>query len=290
MLTAVLKSMRPHQWVKNVFVAGPVIFAGRVGDRGADLRVAAAFVSFCLLSSAVYQLNDLLDIEKDRAHPLKRHRPIASGALPMPAARALAGLLAVGALLLAWWLGPWFAATAVGYLLLNVAYSLWLKKIAFVDVACISLGFLLRVLAGAFAVPVPPSRWLLLCTLLLSALLAFGKRAHELRLGADTGHPHRPVLGDYDPRVLRRLLAVLGIATTATYAAYTWSEHAGQLFGNRRLLVTVPFVAFAVYRFTRIVDRHTEESPTDSMLHDLPFVANLVLYAIAVLGILFLAR
>jgi 4-hydroxybenzoate polyprenyltransferase len=289
MLTAILKSVRPHQWVKNLFVAAPVVFARRAGDPQAILHAAAAFASFCFLSSAVYQLNDLVDIEKDRAHPLKRRRPIASGALPVPAARALAGGLTLGALLIALPLGAPFVAIALGYLGLNIAYSLWLKKVAFVDVGCICLGFVLRVLGGAFAVPVPPSRWLLVCTLVLSALLAFGKRAHELHRGGDAPHEHREVLGDYSPRVLSGLLAVFGLATVVTYFFWARSQHATLLFGTERLVLTVPFVAFAVYRFVRIVGRHTDESPTDAMLHDIPFVANLCLYAVAVLGILYLA-
>jgi decaprenyl-phosphate phosphoribosyltransferase len=291
MLKAVLKAIRPHQWVKNLFVAAPVVFARRMGNPRADVRMAAAFGIFCLLSSAVYLVNDLVDLEKDRAHPIKRRRPIASGALKPRVARVLAAVLAVGALLAASLLGVAFLATAVGYLALNAAYSLALKKIAFVDVSCLSLGFLLRVLGGAVAIPVPPSRWLLACTLLLSALLGFGKRAHELRIGGETGHHHRDVLGDYDPDVLRVLLVLLGLATTATYLAYTHSAHAGQVFGGIRLIFTVPFVAFGVYRFISIVSRQAEaESPTDSMLHDPPFVVNLFLYALAVVAILYLGR
>jgi decaprenyl-phosphate phosphoribosyltransferase len=290
MLTAILKSVRPHQWVKNLFVAAPVVFAGRAGDPQAILHAAGAFASFCFLSSAVYQLNDLVDIEKDRAHPLKRRRPIASGALPVPAARALAGGLTLGALLIAGLLGASFVAIALGYLGLNIAYSLWLKRVAFVDVGCICVGFVLRVLGGAFAIPVPPSRWLLVCTLVLSALLAFGKRAHELHRGGDAPHQHREVLGDYSPRALSGLLAIFGLATVVTYFFYTRSQHASFLFRTERLVFTVPFVAFAVYRFIRIVGRHTDESPTDAMLHDIPFVTNLGLYGIAVLGILYLAR
>src|SRR5262245_56343697 len=176
MLGSILKAVRPHQWVKNLFVAAPVVFAKRIGDTHSDLRAAAAFAAFCLLSSAVYLVNDLVDIEKDRAHPIKRNRPIASGALKPEVARALAGLFAVAALGAGLALGWAFALTATGYLALNAVYTFWLKRVAFVDVACISIGFLLRVLAGAFAIGVPPSRWLLVCTLLLSSLLGFGKR------------------------------------------------------------------------------------------------------------------
>ena len=238
MLGSILKAVRPHQWVKNIFVAAPVVFAKRIGDLHSDLRAGAAFAAFCLLSSAVYLVNDLVDIEKDREHPTKRHRPIAAGKLKPQFARALAGLFAVAALGSGLALGWSFALTAAGYLALNAAYTFRLKRIAFVDVACISIGFLLRVLAGAFALDVPPSRWLLVCTLLLSALLGFGKRSHELRIGGEGGHKHREVLGDYNPDVLRVLLWVLGIATTLAYLAYTRTRHTNDLFGGGQLVFT----------------------------------------------------
>ena len=286
MLGSILKAVRPHQWVKNIFVAAPVVFAKRMGDLHSDLRAGAAFAAFCLLTSAVYLVNDLVDIEKDREHPTKRHRPIAAGKLKPQFARALAGLFAVAALGSGLALGWSFALTATGYLALNVAYSFRLKRIAFVDVACISIGFLLRVLAGAFALDVPPSRWLLVCTLLLSALLGFGKRAHELRIGGEGGHKHREVLGDYDADVLRVLLWVLGVATMLAYLIYTRTQHTNDLFGGGQLVFTVPFAAFGIYRFIRIVNRtDTADSPTDSMLHDPAFVVNLVLYAAAVIAI-----
>ena len=287
-----VKSMRPHQWVKNLFVAAPLVFARLLADRHAALRTAAAFGIFCLLSSAVYLINDLVDIDKDRAHPVKCRRPIASGALSPDAARALAALLGLGALLGATQLGPGpgFAGTAVAYLILNLSYSLWLKKVAFVDVACLSAGFLLRVLAGAFAIPVPASRWLLVCTLLLSALLGFGKRAHELRVSGESGRAQRDVLGRYHLPTLRRLMGVLGVLTTVTYLVYTRSMHAREVF-NVELIWTVPFVAFGIFRFNWIVGRKADaESPTDSMLRDPLFVANLVAYGVAVVLFLHAGR
>jgi decaprenyl-phosphate phosphoribosyltransferase len=289
MLRAVVKSLRPHQWVKNLFVGAPLVFARLIGDHAAAGRAAAAVASFCLLSSAVYVINDIVDLEKDRAHPTKRRRPLASGALSVRAGRILAVMLAAAALAIAVLLGRAFAVTAVAYLLLNFGYSVTLKKYAFVDVGCISMGFLLRVLGGAVAIDVPTSRWLLACTLLLSALLGFGKRAHELRVAGDTGHAQREVLGRYDPVILRRLLVVLGVLTTATYLAYTRSERALGMFVSGRLIWTVPFVAFGVFRFVWITVRQSSaDSPTDSMLRDPAFVTNLALYVASVLGILYL--
>jgi len=289
MLWSILKAVRPHQWVKNLFVAAPVVFAKRLGDPSSGLRAAAAFGAFCLLTSAVYLVNDLVDLEKDRAHPTKRHRPIASGKLKPEVARVLAALFALAAVGSGLVLGVPFALTAVGYLALNAAYSLRIKRIAFVDVACISVGFLLRVLAGALAIGVPASRWLLLCTLLLSALLGFGKRAHELRIGGEGGHKHREVLSDYDPDVLKWLLIALGVVTPAAYLMYTRTAGA-MVFGNGWLVLTVPFAAFGIYRFVRIVNRTDRaESPTDSMLRDPWLVVNLVLYAVVVVAIVIAA-
>ena len=290
MLRAIVKSLRPHQWVKNLFVAAPLVFARRIGDGQAALRTAVALAIFCLLSSAVYLVNDLADLEKDRAHPVKRLRPLASGALSPALGRALAAGLALGALGAGALLAPAFFVVGLGYLLLNLAYSGGLKRLAFVDVACLSLCYLLRVLGGAVAIPVAASRWLLACTLLLSALLGFGKRAHELRVAGDSGRAQREALGGYRLGVLQRLLASLGLLTTITYLAYTRSPHARELFRTGRLAWTVPFVAFGVFRFISLASRRTDaESPTDSMLRDLPFVANLVLYAVAVLVILYVA-
>ena len=292
MIGAAVKSMRPRQWVKNIFVAGPLVFARLVGDPRALLRTAAAFGIFCVLSSTVYLINDLVDLEKDRAHPVKRRRPIAAGALSPDAARALAAALGLLALAGATLLGPGvgFAGTAAAYLTLNLAYSLWLKKVAFVDVACLSAFFLMRVLAGAFAIPVPASRWLLVCTLLLSALLGFGKRAHELRVSGESARAQRDVLGRYELPTLRRLMSVLGVLTTVTYLVYTQSMHARELF-HVDLVWTVPFVAFGIFRFLWITGRKADaESPTDSMLRDVPFVVNLLLYAASVLGLLYVAH
>jgi decaprenyl-phosphate phosphoribosyltransferase len=290
MLSAIIKSARPHQWVKNVFVVAPAVFAQRLADAHADLRTAAAFGIFCFLSSAVYFANDLVDREKDRQHPTKCRRPIASGALPVGLARGIAVGLALGALLGAFALSPMFGIVALSYLALNAVYSLVLKRIAFVDVACLSLFYLLRVWGGAVAIPVPPSKWLLACTLLLSAMLGFGKRAHELRVSGEDSRKHREVLGSYDPGVLQILLIGLGVATTLTYLAYTRSPHALAVFRTGRLVFTVPFVAFGVWRFIWIAQRRTDaDSPTDSMLRDPPFIVTLALYAAVALAILYFA-
>jgi decaprenyl-phosphate phosphoribosyltransferase len=285
-MVPLLKTARPYQWVKNLFVAAPLIFARRFDDQTAVVHAGIAVAAFCLLSSAVYFINDIVDVEKDRAHPAKRNRPIASGAVSLPTARIAALVAALGGLAVGGYLAWQVAAVGLGYLILNLAYSFALKRVAFVDVGCISLGFLLRVLGGAFAIGSPPSRWLLACTALLSLLLGFGKRAHELRVSGEKGTIQREVLGAYRPRVLRMLLPVLALLTTVTYGAYTQSSHALAMFGTRGLIVTVPFVAFGIFRFLGITRRRLDaESPTDSMLRDRAFVLNLVLYAVVILFI-----
>jgi len=284
-----LRALRPHQWVKNLFVVAPLVFARRIDDIEAALRTAAAVLTFCMVSSAVYLFNDLVDLDKDRAHPVKRRRPIAAGAVAPATARAAAFGLAGAALAGAVLLGFPTLAAVVAYLVLNIAYTMVLKRIAFVDVACLSVFFLIRVLAGAAAIPVPPSSWLLACTLLLALLLGFGKRAHELSHAGETGEAQRDVLGHYRLSTLRRLIGTLGLLTTATYVAYTQSGHAQGFFGTRYLALTTPFVAFGIHRFVGITRRQqTAESPTDSMLRDKPFMANLILYGVAVLLIIYL--
>ncbi len=288
MVAAILKSARPHQWVKNIFVAAPLVFARRIDDVTALLHTSVAVAGFCLISSSVYLLNDLVDVEKDRAHPLKRLRPLASGSLSVRSAKIAALVLAVGGLLLTLSLGVLPATIAGAYMVVNLAYSLRLKHVPFVDVASIAAGFLLRVLAGAAAIPVEPSVWLLTCTLLLASFLGFGKRTHELRTSGGRGGDQRKVLDRYNPNVLRFLVNFLAILTILAYAGYTQSYHAQTFFGTRRLILTVPFVAFGVYRFTWITHGKADsESPTDSMLSDAPFMINLFGYAVAIVAIIY---
>jgi 4-hydroxybenzoate polyprenyltransferase len=288
MLAAILRSSRPHQWIKNVFFVGaPLVFARRIDDFWDVFHTGVVVAAFCLISGAVYLFNDIVDVEKDRAHPLKRLRPIASGVLPISVARLASLSLASLGILTSLSRGPEPAIIAVVYLALNLAYSFYLKHVPFVDVAIIAAGFLLRVLAGAAAIPVSPSFWLLTCTLLLASLLGFGKRAHELRTSGNKG-AQRKVLDRYNPSALRFLIYVLAALTLVAYVGYTQSHHALSFFGTRRLILTVPFAAFGVFRFIWISQRKADaESPTDSMLRDAPFMINLLGYAVAIIAIIY---
>lgn len=288
MFGGLLKTLRPHQWVKNVFVLAPVVFAKEAGVYEALGRGLLAALLFSLAAGAVYTLNDLVDVEKDRLHPVKRNRPIAAGVVPPHVASAFAALLFAAAVVGAVFLGIPFTLSAVAYIVLNLGYSFWLKNIVFVDVLCIATGFLLRVQAGCFATKVEPSYWLLGCTFLLALFLALGKRRHELAAGEKAPRSRR-VLARYSPRVVKTLMYVMAFLTAAAYTAYTLAPHTIEYFGTYWFVATVPFVLFGLVRFTSIVNRRrSADSPTDAMLRDWPFILNIVAYSGVVLGIIYL--
>jgi decaprenyl-phosphate phosphoribosyltransferase len=285
---ALFKTLRPHQWVKSLFVAAPLIFSKSLFDPWQLGRVALAVLCFWLLSGGVYVLNDIVDVEKDRAHPRKRLRPIASGQLPLGVARAAAVLLVGVALGLSLLLSPWFAAAGLGYFALNVAYSLRLKRVPFVDVLVIALGFLLRVVAGALAIHVEASLWLLVCSGLLACFLGFGKRAHELATAGDAATKQRAVLKGYRLGHLRVAIWSLAVLTTVSYVLYALAPHTVRFFGTQRMVFTTPFVAIGVGRFIYLVHhRPLAESPTDEMLRDRVFIVDLLAWSAAVLAVIY---
>jgi len=287
---ALIRTIRPHQWVKNVFVGAALVFAHRLQSPHDVARTVAAMLAFCLLSGAVYCFNDVRDVEADRQHPTKKHRPIASGELSERAALIWAGTLAVVALGGCLVLSPRLALIAAAYLVQNVLYSIKLKHVAFIDVALITSGFLLRVLAGAAAINVPASRWILLCTALLASFLGLGKRAHELAWAERTGKSGatRAALAGYRIPVVRVLMAVLGILTCAAYVAYTIAPRTIYAFGTDKLVYSAPFVALGVIRFLFLALWYPKDDPpTEAMLKDPYFLADLVLAAATVLYIIY---
>lgn len=285
-LLGLIKTMRPTQWVKNLVVLGPLVFAHQLLNLEVALRAVAGFALFCLLASAIYLLNDIVDVEADRAHPVKKLRPIAAGIVPERTAKAAFGVLIAlvlaGSAALAW---P-MVLTTMGYLVLNVAYSFKLKRIAYVDVVCIALGFELRVLTGALAADVPPSIYLVVVMFLAAMFLGLGKRLHELGVAADG--ETRSVLKAYDAGIVTGLLVGFGLATIAVYAMYTLDADTIARFGTPYLVVSTLPAAVGMFRFVHLVRRKSHaESPTDAMLRDLPFLGSLASWAIAVTVILY---
>jgi decaprenyl-phosphate phosphoribosyltransferase len=268
---ALVRTTRPRQWVKNVFVAAPLVFARHLADPAYAARAGLAVAAFCALSGAVYAFNDVRDVTADRQHATKKLRPVAAGALSERAALVLAAVLAVGALAGCLALRWQLAAFAGLYLVQNLAYSLGLKQIAFIDVGLIASGFLLRVLAGAAAIDVPASRWLLLCTALLALFFGLGKRGHELTWASQhqRAATTRAALAGYRIEVVRVLMIGLAIATSAAFTAYTLAPHTVAFFGTSRLVYVAPFVVLGTARFLMLaLGRAGAEPPTDAMLRD----------------------
>ena len=287
MVRALVVSVRPRQWVKNFFVFAGVIFSHKLLTDDAG-RAVAAFGIFCALSGAVYLFNDVADVERDRAHPTKRLRPIASGTLPIPVAVAAGTVLGVGALGAGVALGRPFLLTAIGYLGLLVLYSVWLKHIVIVDVLTVASGFVLRAVAGAVAIDVEISGWLLICTILLALFLALGKRRHEyLTLDAEAAR-HRPVLGEYSAALLDQMIAVVTASTVTAYGLYTMSQETVGKFGTRLLPVTLPFVLYGIFRYLYLLyRRQLGGNPTELFLGDRALLLNAFLWIVAVVAIIY---
>jgi len=286
----VVRTMRPRQWVKNLFVMAPLVFAEQAVDLARFGTAFLAFVLFSMLSGCVYLLNDLVDADGDRHHPTKRTRPIASGALPEHAARAaLVGLLVVGFVLALVFFPPAFAAIGAAYLLLNVAYSFSFKHIPFVDVLTIAAGFDMRLVAGAIAIAVPMTVWIGVTTFCLAIFLALGKRKHEIHQAGETGVKQRRVLERYRLAHVSVAMSVFGGLTVLAYAGWTaFGDPTGRLFHPKYLASTIPFVIFGLYRFFVLADRAGDgSSPTDRMLSDPPFLINMGLWCLVVAVIIY---
>jgi len=288
MLSALVRSLRPAQWVKNLFVLAPLVFAHRLENTDLLLRALGAMALFCAASSAVYLFNDLRDRELDRLHPLKSRRPIASGALPLPVAAAVATLLALGSLAAAVPLGPRFLAALGVYLALNLLYTVALKNIVILDVMSIAAGFVLRILGGAAAIAVEVSGWLVLCGTFLALFLALAKRRHELMLMSDEAQAQRRVLADYSPGFLDQMINVVTASTMISYALYTTDPRTALRLGTENLIWTLPLVLFGIFRFLYLLyQRPSLKNPTEAILTDWPFLANMALWSALVVALVY---
>jgi 4-hydroxybenzoate polyprenyltransferase len=283
-----LRSVRPGQWTKNLLVFAGVLFGRRLLDPTAVIDAVAAFAVFCGLSGAVYLINDIADRETDRRHPLKARRPIASGALSVPTASLAAATLLATSLAGAAALGRWFAAVAVAYVLLQALYSGPLKHIVIIDVLTLAIGFVLRAVAGAVAVQVQISNWLLVCTVLLALFVALAKRRHEIVLLAGDAPTHRPILGEYSPYLLDQMIAVVTASTLIAYIFYTVSPETQAKFGTQWLGLTIPFPLYGIFRYLYLVHRREGGgSPSDLLLTDRPLLLCVALWAVSVALIIY---
>jgi 4-hydroxybenzoate polyprenyltransferase len=287
-LKALFLTLRPEQWTKNLLVFAGVMFGGRLLDTSALRDALGAFAAFCALSSAVYVFNDLADCRADRRHPLKRHRPIACGDLPIRAAALAGGALAVAALIGATLIGPRLGLVAATYLVLLLLYSTVLKHVVIVDVLVIAGGFVLRAVAGAVAVEVPISHWLLICTTLLALFLALSKRRHELTLLGDGAIGHRPILEEYSPYLLDQMIAVVTASTLVAYVLYTTDADTAARLGTSRLGLTIPFVLYGIFRYLYLVhQKRGGGNPSAMLVTDRPLLACVALWAVSVAVLLY---
>jgi len=284
----IARSLRPQQWTKNLLVFAGIGFSGRLLDREAWPPAVAAFLIFCGLSGAVYLINDVLDRTADAQHPIKRLRPVASGALPPAAAIAAAAVLGAACLAAAAAVNRGLALTAAAYVALLLAYSVALKHYVIIDVLTLAGGFVLRAVAGAVAIGVPISHWLLVCTTLLALFLGLSKRRHELTLLADGAAGHRPILQEYSPYLLDQMIAVVTASTLIAYSVYTISSETAVRLGSDRLGLTIPFVLYGIFRYLYLVhQRQGGGSPSDMLLTDRPLLVCVALWVATVVLVIY---
>lgn len=284
---ALLKTMRPKQWTKNAVLFAPLIFDEKLFEFDQLARTLLAFVLFCLISSTVYLINDLVDIEQDRLHPKKRTRPLASGALSPGVAMAAAGIFILVSLPLALWLDGGFSLILFSYLLLNIAYSFYLKHLVIIDVLVIAAGFVLRVAGGVAVVGVERfSPWLYLVVTLGALFLGFGKRRHELLLLDEGADAHRAILAEYTIPFLDQLIGLVTSTMVIAYSLYTFS--APNLPSNHAMMLTIPFVLYGLFRYLYLIHVKKEGgAPDELLLSDKPLLATGFLWVLAVVLVLY---
>ncbi len=287
--TLLWRTMRPKQWTKNIFVWAALVFDRKLLQPEPFFRTLVTFVLFCIISSTVYIINDLVDIEKDRQHPTKRNRPLASGALnPRLALSAALGMI-VATIPVALWLGPALALILYGYLAMMVAYSFWLKNVVIVDVLTIAAGFVLRVAAGVVVVQTERfSPWLYVCMVLLAFFLALGKRRQEIVLMEDSGASTRAILQEYNLRFVDEMLALVSSSTVMAYSLYTFS--APDLPPNHLMMLTIPFVLYGLFRYLYLIHVKGEIEPPDVvLLKDRALQVDVLLYGLVVFLVFYIS-
>ncbi len=287
-LRALLISMRPKQWLKNVLIFTALVFDEKLLDPQALLTTFFGFVLFCLISSSVYLSNDITDVEADRQHPNKRKRPIASGALPISVARWAVILLLLISIPLAYLLSPGFCIILLVYFVLNLSYSRWLKHIVIIDVFVLASFYVLRVVAGLTLIEVTRfSPWLYVVTTLLALYIGLGKRRAELTLLSEEAHTHRRVLGGYTIPLLDQYITIISATTIVAYSLYTFS--APNLPDNNAMMLTIPFAIYGILRYLYLVQTNQGGgAPEEELFTDRPLQITIVLWGLTVLLILYL--
>jgi 4-hydroxybenzoate polyprenyltransferase len=287
-MTDLLRALRPYQWSKNSLVFAALLFAQRFGDPDKVLLALAAFVIFCAASSSSYLLNDIADRERDRQHPDKSQRPIASGRVSVGTAATVAVILAAAAVGGAWAVNARLAAVIVAYLVLQLGYNAALKHIAIVDALCVATGFLLRAVAGAEAVDEPMSSWFLLCTTFGAVFISFAKRRHEYSTLTEDAERHRASLSGYSIELLDQFLAISAAATLLSYALYTTDPETVEKFGHNRLILTLPFVIYGLFHYLALVRRNEATGdPSMAFLRDKRLMLTVGLWALVVVILLY---
>lgn len=288
MLRALIKTMRPRQWTKNVFILAAIVFDRQLMNETSLWRSIAGVFLFCLLSSSIYIINDIFDVEADRQHPKKRNRPIASGKLPIPVAAVSAVFFLLITFLLSYLLSPGFTLIALVYFIINLAYSNWLKHVPLVDVLIIATGFVLRVAAGVSLIQVQRfSPWLYVVTTLLALYIGFGKRRAELSLLMENAEAHRRVLDGYTIPFLDQLITIVSSTTIVAYSLYTFS--APNLPTNHTMMLTIPFVLYGIFRYLSLIQVKGEGgAPEELLLSDRPLQIAIILWGVSVLLIFYI--
>jgi 4-hydroxybenzoate polyprenyltransferase len=287
-LVVLIQALRVYQWSKNLLVFAALLFAQEFFHADKVLTSLLAFATFCMAASATYLFNDLQDVEQDRQHPKKRHRPIASGALPVSAAWVVLVALYVAAGALALYVGLGFALCLAAYLLLTLSYTLFLKHLIILDVMVVALGFVIRAMAGAMAIQVEFSNWLMVCTLFLALFLGLSKRRHEITLLETGASSHRKVLEDYSVHYLDQLILIVAGGAIITYTIYTCSPDVVEKFHTDKLYITLPFVVYGVFRYLHLIHHKTGGGdPSRTLVTDLPLLVTVFLWGISCVVIIY---
>jgi len=288
-LKGIAGSARPKQWIKNFFILAPLIFSQNLFNVPLLIKSAIAFAAFCLLSSSLYILNDIRDLDEDKHHPVKSKRPLASGEINRTQAWTAFGLLLTASVIVSvLFLNQNFMIALLIYVILQFSYSFGLKNVIILDVFIIAAGFIIRVISGGFAINVHISHWLLICTLLLALFLALSKRRHEMVLLGKEAVNHRPILGEYSPYLLDQMIAVVTASTVIAYCLYTISEETVSKFGSTSLIYTVPFVLYGIFRYLYLVHQKAQGgTPEALIIKDKPLLIDVFLWIVSAVLIIY---